>query len=477
MLQIVVDHKLRLPVRGLPAEILENIQEALTIPNKEKEAARSQNLWGWQGLPDFLYLWDMDDDYLILPRGFSASLFDGLSRSGYDHGDLALIDHRAWEELPVIGEGFGPKPWQIPAIQSIITHKQGIYQAPAGSGKTATVLLTIRELGCKSLIIVNTKDIVWQWQERVEQFMGPDYPVGQVGDGIFDVSPYITIATAQTLHSRFEDLEREGFFDEFSFVCLDECHHATAETYNRILDRFSGRYRIGVSATPDKTGDFRLATNVLGPVFHVTTEDQVDNLIRPEIIRVPTDFFYPFAPTRSRWQRSNYGKMVTALTQDPERNELIVRKVLENSGHHQLVLSKRLEHLDVLAQMLIDAGFIDQLLKITGKESNEERQRAKEIAETQPCVLLSTLADEAMDIPRLDRLHLTFPQRNSGLVTQQVGRVARVHPEKQDALVFDYADLKISVLEKHWRIRRFEVYEPRGYPVALRPSDGLQQTL
>jgi superfamily II DNA or RNA helicase len=60
---------------------------------------------------------------------------------------------------------------------------------------------------------------------------------------------------------------------------------------------------------------------------------------------------------------------------------------------------------------------------------------------------------------------LPFPQKNAGLVTQQVGRVEREHPDKADALIYDFADMNVGPLEKQWRVRRFEVYEPRGYKI------------
>jgi superfamily II DNA or RNA helicase len=61
-----------------------------------------------------------------------------------------------------------------------------------------------------------------------------------------------------------------------------------------------------------------------------------------------------------------------------------------------------------------------------------------------------------------------FPQKNPGLVTQQVGRVERKHPDKLDAIIFDYADGNVGPLDKQWRTRRFEVYEPRAYKISTR---------
>jgi len=118
--------------------------------------------------------------------------------------------------------------------------------------------------------------------------------------------------------------------------------------------------------------------------------------------------------------------------------------------------------------MLGDYMFGANVLTLTGKDSSEHRDRVVRDMNSEPGVLFSTLADEALDIPRLDRIHLVYPQRNSGLVTQQVGRVERKHPDKADAYIFDYVDGNVGVLDAQWRIRRTEVYMPRGYKIEIR---------
>lgn len=463
MLDVEIGSKIKLDINRLPSEAPKMLMEALSIPNLEKEKARSMDQWGWQKMPDYISLWDIQGDELVMPRGFLDDFLTGMKMLGISTN---LIDRTSYpthnEDL---GEPINLRPWQEPQVKEIFEKGQGIIKSPAGSGKTVATLAAIQSLKVKALVIVNTKDILWQWQERIHGFWHDQVHIGQVGDGIFDVSETITIATAQTIHSRYDDLLEAGFFDDFGFVCLDECHHATAETYNRIMDSFTSRYRIGVSATPDKSGEFELATRVLGPIICDTDPDTVDALQKPVVYKIPTKFGFDFRGHGGRRARSNYPQMISALTEDELRNRAITANILRNKGHHQLVISKRLNHLKNIAEMLEEAGFTDPVVTIIGKDDNEHRLRAKALAEVKPCVVLSTLADEAMDIPRLDRLHLIFPQKNAGLVTQQVGRVERVHEEKKDAFIFDYCDLNIGPLENQWRTRRFEVYEQRGYTI------------
>lgn len=473
---IVVDHKLRIAQSELPADVRELIEDALTIPNVVRQKQMEQGIYGWEKMPATIALYEHDSltKHLVMPRGFLRNLKLGLGAQGID---FQIEDNMTFEpgrysfDDPVV-----LRPWQTKAAAVLGTEWQGIWKAPPGSGKTVGVLELIRRVNAPSIVIVNTLDILRQWQDRAKQFLGDDYPVELIGGGQFGISDYLTIATAQTLNSRFDHLEKTGFFDEFSLVCLDESHHATAETYNKVVSRFSARYRLGVSATPDKTGDFALATSVLGPIIVETTRDEVDSLVKPKIFRIPTGFNFKYRG-RVGNRPSNYPQLLKAMTEDEQRNGLIVACLMLNSKGYNLVCSKRLEHLNVLGQLLHKYEYPNKIYYLTGKESQEERKAVIDYASMRPCVILSTLADEALDIPRLDGLFLTFPQRNAGLIEQQVGRVCRSHPDKRYASVFDFCDNLIGPCEKQWQVRQRDVYREHGYDIETVTVQDIERAL
>lgn len=466
---LVLDHKIRTSWNSLPEELKSGLLEALSVPNQAKKEALKARRWDARDMPDTIPMYRFERGEFCMPRGFLSDLQRGLKELGHT---WRIDDRRSFEQLYRIGEVISLRDWQAKAVPVLMQSEHGIWKAPAGSGKTVGVLAMVRKLAVKSLVIVNTKDILWQWQERAFQFLGPHYPVGQIGDNTFDVSGYLTIATAQTLVSRYDQLEADGFFEEFGAVYLDECHWATAETYMKIMNRFSARVREGVSATPDKTGDFELAKLVLGPIVHVTKPAEVDTLMKPKLIRVPTKFGFSYKSPTSRWTKSNYPEMLDALIDDRERNKLIASIVNQHGvGHHGLLFTARIRHLEILRSYIEELGYSDPILTLTGQNSNDERKAAKEFVGREPSLLMSTVANEALDIPRLDRGFLVYPQGNVGLVTQQIGRFERVHPDKIDAVIFDFADLNVGPTERQWRKRRTEVYMPRGYSIETMKLD------
>lgn len=468
-IDLVLDHKIRTAWNPLPEEVKTLLLAALTLENQAKIAALKQRRWDARDMPDSIPMYRFESGLLAMPRGFLPNLLSGLTNMGHTY---TIEDNRTFEPLFRAGEIITPRPWQEDAIPVLIKSEHGIWKAPAGSGKTVGVLAIIRKLAVKSCVVVNTKDILWQWVDRAFQFLGPHYPVGQIGAGKFDVSPYLTIATAQTLASRFDQLEADGFFDQFGAVFLDECHWATADTYQRVMNRFSARVREGVSATPDKTGDFELAKLVLGPIVHTTHPRDVTSLMKPEVLKIPTKFGFGYKGGTSRWSRSNYPELLEALCNDTDRNKLIAAAVVKYcSGHHALLVSARKTHLSLLRAHIEQLGYPDPILTLTGEDSNDDRRKATEFVGSEPSLLLSTVANEAVDIPRLDRLVLPFPQGNDGLVTQQVGRVERTHQAKADAVILDICDLNVGPLERQWLKRRNDVYRQRGYKVTPVKAD------
>jgi superfamily II DNA or RNA helicase len=99
-----------------------------------------------------------------------------------------------------------------------------------------------------------------------------------------------------------------------------------------------------------------------------------------------------------------------------------------------------------------------------GADSRDRRREVSELADEGHCAIFATVADEGTDIPRLDRLHLTWPSRKARTLTQQVGRVLRRHPEKREVIIIDYADLQQPVFRSQV-YARLQTYRKLGYPV------------
>lgn len=496
---IIVDSRLHLQADNVPASVIVGIQEALSFKNAAKEMAEKEQFWGWQDLPDTIDLWEMDDrGVLHMPRGFANTLRKGLERKGHEP---VWEDNRFVDQRPGIMGGFTPanlRPYQEEAAIAMVRTTQGIYKAPPGSGKTVTALEMARRCDQPALVIVNKLEIAEQWQERAKQHIGAE--MGLVGDGVMDVRE-LTVAMQQTLWSRRDELEQAGFFRQFGFVLLDECHHLPARTFTDILQRFDAHYRYGVSATPDLNDDaFPIILATLGPVVHETPKDllrRMGVLKVPTVKIVKTGFTRKFFPTHNNdpkspkgceWQkictrskgqrlhRNNYDNIISALVKDPMRASVVAIEAWERykAGGTVLVLSKRLAHLAELRDLAVGCGCPpEDAIMFTGEQDMEERGAIRRRADQGKVILFSTIADEALDIPHLDTVVLAFPGRNTKIVEQQVGRVERPHPDKLDPLIVDFED-EVSVMKGQLN-DRMAMYMLEGLHVSDR--QGVLQTV
>ncbi len=425
---------------------------------------------------------------MLLPRGlghFVNELFEWYGHQ-VEWIDKRFKFHQDWgwfEEVDKVDV----RDYQEKAIQAIINSEQGYWKSPPGSGKTVAILEAIRRTNSSAIVIVNTTNIAEQWRQRARTFLGRD--VGLIGDGQYDIKP-ITIAMQQTLWAKKDELDEQNFFDQWRFVCLDECHHLPAETFTDVLSRFTAKYRVGVSGTPTKQFEWKgLLEATLGPMIHETPKKMLVEqgwLIQPRVEAIYTGFTHNFFSTHihngykdskpclepgcyrdvdKRRHQNNYQEIISALVLDSTRNGIIQRKILENynDGHCILVLSKRINHLKDFKWWLERHG-AERVFLLTGKESTDERMRIAEEADDAQCVILSTLADEALDIPRIDRMHLAFPGRNADLIRQQIGREERPHPAKTDVVCYDYVD-SCGPLMNQYRERKRNVYIEEGLVV------------
>jgi superfamily II DNA or RNA helicase len=464
MIQVRIDDRLRVRKADLPIGHEEAIKARLTVPNGDKAAARRRRQWGWQDLPDSFVLYEHAGPYLVMPRGYAAELRAGLELAGHE---VSWDDQTTAPQVPLLEL---PTRWprlepdQERACVALLTHRQGVLQAPPGSGKTVIVLEAWRRAGLRGLVLVEKAGLARQWRERAVQHLG--YEPGMIGEGEWDERP-LTVAMMQTLHRREIG---DAWWARWGFVVLDECHHAPAVTFQSVLRRARSRYLGGVTATAlDGEWVQPFLTHVIGPIFHVTTDEQLRRTGRratPLIRRVHTGWRWRPSAQEAKLvdTAAIYRHLIKQLEDDLGRVGVIARTIIEQpTGCCQLVLSKRLDYLERIKTALEFGGYEGEVYMMRGSESGERRAEIAELADAGGCVILSTVADEGVDIPRLDRGHLVWPSRKDRPLIQAIGRFLRTHPDKREVVVFDYVDEE-GVLVSQARSRA-RVYRQAGYAI------------
>lgn len=388
----------------------------------------------------------------ILPRGAWYLLPD----------DILYVDKRTKPELPELKLSIeldnvkldSRYEGQSRAVKAMFKQEQGLIVRPPGTGKTQIACAFAAKCKTRTLVLVHTEDILQQWVEYVENAI-PELK-GKVGviRGKTRKIGHITIATVQTLNRSY--LGNKEFWKQWGALIADEGHHSAAPSWEAVINACPAYYRFGFTASATRADGMHPSMRfIIGPVIH---RQKFSSPVKLQVIPVRTNFR---AAYRGHF---DWGRLLRTLISDDKRNkqaaEIADREVRE--GNSVLVLSRRIEHLENIQEWMREDSVILAAKIRTKKERREilEQFRKGEIR----CILATQLADEALDIQRLNRVLLVHPGKHEGRIIQQIGRALRQHKTKHDALIYDFIDAKVGVLRRQWGQRK-RTYRTNGIDV------------
>ncbi len=444
-----------------PTVALENwCKKNLMLPNPEY--AKKARMGFWLGnTPKNIALYEKRGGAIVLPFGTLRSIPKFIADTTTFQSDFkpsVSVNYNAHVNL---------YDYQETAVQVMLSSQYGILQSAAGSGKTQMGIALATRLGKRTLWLCHTKDLINQSKERAERYIDKSL-IGTITEGKVNLGSGITFATIQTMCK----LDLSQYKDYWDCIITDEVHRVsgspTAVTqYQKVLNALAARHKYGLSATVHRADGMIEATYALVGeiVYRVPDEAIADKIMKVGIkcIGTGTEISREALNTDGT---INYSKLINYLCDDWARTHLIGGYIVANAEYSSLILSDRLQHLDDLmaclpASMRKDAVMISG--KMTTKKGKAEREQALEDMRTgKKKYLFATysLAKEGLDIPRLERLYLTTPQKDYAVVTQSIGRIARTFEGKAAPMAYDFVD-NISYLVKSYK-KRCTTYRKNG---------------
>jgi hypothetical protein len=330
----------------------------------------------------------------------------------------------------------------------------------------------ISEIKQPTIILLHEHRLCSQWVEEIEKRLKGKYKLGQLHGDIKEHGD-ITVGLIQTINRMFD--EDVHCLDKYGMVIIDEGHHVNSNTYLKVINNLPAKYRISVTGTVvRKDSKEILSYDVIGkPLISIKAEDikhRVTNF-RFEIINtnIPMEIAFTERWTGQRREPViDFTKTLSILTQNEERNAIIISKVLDaiREGHTCLILSDRVEHNKNLHKMLTELGIMSILLigETRKKVKWDEIRNDKTI---QVIVANTSIASEGLDLPRLSALFLTCPSSNYPKLSQRIGRIRRHIEEKIEPVVYDFVDNLAysetvngkSYLLRHIARKRIKLYQ------------------
>lgn len=344
-----------------------------------------------------------------------------------------------------------------------------LYHA-TGTGKTVTTVMDAKRCGGRTLFLAHTQELV---NQAVDTFrnLWPEVTVGRYMEAIKEPEAHVVCGSVQSVALHLEDFRE----DAFSYLIVDEAHHAAADTYQKILAYFHPAFTLGLTATPERTDDNRAILDIFKNTAHkldIQTAVEIGELVPIRCIRIHTNIDL----TRVRFNSVQYNiRDLESKIYVPERNRLIVDTWLQYvRDKRTVVFCASVHHAEQIAELFRQAGVsaaaVSGGMKPAERREFQDRFIRREILVLCACDLLN----EGWDCPEIEVLFMARPTMSRVLYTQQLGRGMRLFPGKESLMVFDFVDNASQYNMPQSLHRLFKLKEYRPGQLAVAP--GAQKT-
>ena len=437
-IDIVLDSGINFPIQSLSKSFISKLKSFASFENPQIKLLLSLRK-PLYNTPKYLKGYEESSEFLKLPRGLKEKLFEYLN---YNLVKYKIIDNRVFEKIETKRILFTLRAEQEDAIKEILKYDSSICVAPPGFGKTLIGAKIFEQRAVKTLIIVNKNMLLDQWISRFVDYFGyKKSDIGFLGKSQNRLNGNIDIATMQSLNNIPELVEN------YTQVIVDECHHIPALTFEQIVKNFKGKYILGLSATPNRKDE-------LDPILYqqlgnISYEYKKPKTHTNRLLVIKTEF------TSSA---DNYAAIINELVSNEDRNRQIAKTIKENIDRKILLLSDRIEHLNLLENILKEEKI--DFVSVHGSQNKKEQVENMQKVKTSSLILAtSSFFGEGIDFPHLNTIIFATPISFYGRLIQYLGRIGRGN---QECLAIDFLDSKNAMLNSTYK-KRLEGYKAMHY--------------
>ncbi|WP_237921479.1 DEAD/DEAH box helicase [Aliarcobacter butzleri] len=437
-IEIILEDYIYIPTLNLSKSLISKLKSFATFENPQIKVLLSLRKPLFN-TPKYIRSFEENENFLMLPRGLKETLIDFFNVNAVSY---SFVDKRVLNKIQTKTVTFNLRPEQNEAIKEIKKSDYSICVAPPGFGKTLLGAKIFEIRACTTLIVVNKNMLLNQWIERFVDYFGYNKKdIGYLGKGFNKLNGQIDVATMQSLKNDPKIIEN------YSFVIVDECHHIPALTFEQIIKSFKGKYILGLSATPNRKDELQpILFQQLGEISYEYKKKKT-HTNKLQIIR-----------TQFVSNADNYATIINELCIDEDRNNLIVDIIKKNIDRKILLLTDRIEHINVLENLLQKENI--DYISVHGSLNKKEQVENMNLVKNKSLILATTsYFGEGIDFPHLNTILFATPISYYGRLIQYLGRIGRGN---QECLAIDFLDSKNAMLNSAYK-KRLEGYKQMHY--------------
>ena len=340
------------------------------------------------------------------------------------------------QEKRLIEKEVKPNIMQIQALKNLESlrsyAKRGLLISATGTGKTYLSGFDVKNARAERvLFIAHRKTILSKAKETFETII-KDKKMGIYGENTRE-EDYL-FAMIQTM-SKKEHLEKFSK-DYFDYIIIDEVHHGGAKSYQSLINYFTPKFMLGMTATPERGDNFDIYE-----LFHhnIAYEIRLHDALREELL-CPFHYF-GISDIEVDGELITEKTVVKKLTADERVNHIIEKsRFYGDSGDklHGVIFVSRVEEAIELTEKMKSRGIRCEVL--TGEDSDSKREKTILDLEEGKIEYIITvdIFNEGVDIPCINQVILLRPTESSIVYIQQLGRGLRKYDGKEYVVILDF---------------------------------------
>ena len=322
-----------------------------------------------------------------------------------------------------------------------------------GTGKTYAAAFAMRELGFKKvLFVVHRAQLAKQAKASFEQVFCNATSMGIVGNGLHEYNCDFVFAMVETLNKDQHLFQYNK--DDFDCIILDEAHHSTANTYQKIMNYFTPKLFLGMTATPDKRDDYIEGKNVY-ELFHyqIAHEIRLQKAMEDDLL-CPFHYFgisdIAIFDEKISSEKKLLEKDFNSLT-DSQRVDHIIEqaKYYGYSGDRVkgLVFCRLKKEAKILSEMFNERGYRTVALSSDSPQSERERtferlamneEDAHDDYQPLDYIFSVDILNEGVDIVEVNQVIMLRPTESPIVFIQQLGRGLRKAAGQEFVVILDF---------------------------------------
>ena len=340
-----------------------------------------------------------------------------------------------------------PNKMQVAFVKNVMEMRarhidRALLLSSTGTGKSLASAFMLREMGTRrALFIVHREQIAKQTLKSYKRVFGSSRTYGLLSGNSRELGAEFLFATMQMMSK--EDILSHYSPGDFDVIILDECHHAGAESYQKIMRYFKPKFWLGMTASPD-TNQYDIYS-----IFdhHIAYEIRLQQALEEDLLCPFHYFGITDLEINGEVFDDNAGvKNFSNLISDA-RVDYVIDKAnyygFSGDRVKGLIFCSRKDEAKELSKKFNERGLRTEVL--TGEDTQERRESViarltnDEDGEDQLDYIFTVdIFNEGVDIPEINQVIMLRPTQSPVVFIQQLGRGLRKYEGKEYVVILDF---------------------------------------